>query len=64
MNESETEEVKATEAKPVEETQPEKTGGYGKHPWWYWLLIYVVVGSIVYLAVYYLFFAKSGGLHY
>ena len=35
--------------------------GYGKHPWWQWLLIYLVVAGIVYAIVYFLFFAHSGG---
>lgn len=30
---------------------------YGKKPWWYWLIIYLIVAGLVYLAVYYLFFA-------
>lgn len=44
-----------------------KTGygkGYGKRPLWQWIAIYVVVGGIVYIAIYYLFFAKSGGYNY
>jgi len=38
--------------------------GYGKRPWWQWVLLYIVVGGIVYGAVYYIFFAKSGGYNY
>lgn len=34
--------------------------GYGKRPLWQWILIYVVVGGIVYAAVYYFVFAKRG----
>lgn len=34
--------------------------GYGKRPMWQWVLMYVVVGGIVYGLVYYYFFAGSG----
>lgn len=35
-------------------------GGYGKRPMWQWILIYVVVGLVVYGAVYYFVFANKG----
>lgn len=38
----------------------EKNYGYGKKPLWQWVLIYVVVGGIIYAAVYYFYFAKKG----
>jgi len=28
---------------------------YGKHPLWQWILLYVVVGVIVYAAIYYFY---------
>ena len=34
-----------------------KYGGYSKRPLWQWVLIYLVVGGIIYLAIYYLFFS-------
>lgn len=34
--------------------------GYGKRPMWQWVLIYVVVGTIAYAAIYYFFFKDSG----
>lgn len=34
---------------------------YGKRPLWQWILIYAVVGGLIYAAVYFLFFAKQGG---
>lgn len=40
------------------------TNGYGKRPMWQWVLIYVVIGIIVYGLVYYFVFAKSGGINY
>jgi flagellar basal body-associated protein FliL len=41
---------------------PQKpTKGYGKHSIWYWILIYVVVGAIVYGLIYLLFFSGGGG---
>lgn len=39
-------------------------GGYGKKPWWYWLLIYVVVGGAVYALIYMLFLKSNGGYGY
>jgi len=36
------------------------TEGYGKRPLWQWILIYLIVGGIVYFLVYYFFFSKGG----
>lgn len=33
---------------------------YGKRPLWQWVLIYVVIGGIVYAAIYYFVLAKRG----
>ena len=33
--------------------------GYGKRPLWQWVVIYVVVGAIVYGAIYYFAYAKK-----
>jgi hypothetical protein len=33
--------------------------GYGKRPMWQWIALYVVIGGIVYAAVYYFFFSGS-----
>lgn len=42
--------------------QPGPQGkGYGKRPLWQWIVIYVVIGGIVYGAVYYFAIAKKGG---
>lgn len=38
--------------------------GYGKRPLWQWIVLYVVVGAIVYAVIYWLFFAQSGGYSY
>lgn len=32
---------------------------YGKRPLWQWLLIYIVVGGLLYVAVYYLFLSGN-----
>ena len=42
----------------------EKSGGYGKRPLWQWIVLYVVIGAIVYALVYYFVFAKKGGYNY
>jgi flagellar basal body-associated protein FliL len=39
----------------------EEARGYGKRPLWQWILIYVVIGAIIYGAVYYFFLGKNGG---
>jgi hypothetical protein len=48
----------------ADQNEPVKKGGYGKRPLWQWVLIYVVVGGIVYFAVYYFFFKGKGGYQY
>ncbi len=48
----------------MEETAENKSYGYGKRPLWQWVFIYLVIGAIVYGAIYYLFLAKKGGYNY
>ncbi len=35
--------------------------GYGKRPLWQWVLLYVVVGGLIYLLIWYLFIRSSSG---
>lgn len=35
--------------------------GYGKRPLWQWIVIYLVIGAIVYGLIYYFVIAKKGG---
>lgn len=42
----------------------QKTGGYGKKPMWQWVVIYLIIGGIIYAGVYYFFIAKKGGYSY
>ncbi|MBI4426035.1 MAG: hypothetical protein HY567_00495 [Candidatus Kerfeldbacteria bacterium] len=35
--------------------------GYGKRPLWQWIVIYLVVGGVIYGAIYYFAIAKKGG---
>jgi plastocyanin len=35
--------------------------GYGKRPLWQWVLLYIVIGGIIYGLIYYFVFAKKGG---
>ena len=45
--------------------QKEQGGyGYSKRPWWHWVLLYVVIGGIIYGLIYYFVFAKKGGYNY
>ncbi|MBI3573006.1 MAG: hypothetical protein HY092_02285 [Candidatus Kerfeldbacteria bacterium] len=34
--------------------------GYGKRPLWQWIVIYLVVGGILYYGIYYFAYAKKG----
>lgn len=34
---------------------------YGKRPMWQWILIYLVIGGLIYFAIYYFVFANKGG---
>ncbi len=38
----------------------EEKSGYGKRPIWQWILIYLVIGAVVYGLIYYFVFAKNG----
>ncbi len=35
-------------------------GGYGKRPLWQWIAIYLIIGAVVYGAIYYFAFYKKG----
>lgn len=39
----------------------EYKSGYGKRPLWQWILIYVVIGIVIYGLIYYFVVAKKGG---
>lgn len=39
----------------------EKSNEYSKRPLWQWVLIYIVIGGIVYALIYYFIFAKKSG---
>lgn len=32
---------------------------YGKRPLWQWILLYLIIGGVVYAVVYFLFFANG-----
>lgn len=42
------------------EDQKEYGKGYGKRPLWQWLLIYLIIGGIIYALIYFLFLAPRG----
>ena len=44
----------------MEETAQNTSGGYNKRPLWQWLIIYVILGAIIYGVIYYFFLNKSG----
>lgn len=37
--------------------------GYGKRPLWQWILIYLIIGAVVYGVIYYFFFYKKGSVY-
>lgn len=43
------------------ETVQNTSGGYNKRPLWQWILIYIILGAIIYGAVYYFFLGKNNG---
>lgn len=43
----------------MEETVQNTNGGYNKRPLWQWLAIYVILGAIIYGAIYYFFLSKN-----
>ena len=44
--------------------EEKKSYGYGKKPLWQWVVIYLVIGVLVYGVIYYFFLAKKGGYNY
>ena len=38
--------------------------GYGKRPVWQYLLLYLIIGGVLYFLVYYLFFYSKSGKSY
>ncbi len=38
--------------------------GYGKRPLWQWIVIYLIIGAIVYGLIYYFVIPKIGGYSY
>ncbi|MEK7063973.1 MAG: cupredoxin domain-containing protein [Patescibacteria group bacterium] len=38
--------------------------GYDKRPLWQWLVIYLIIGGLIYAAIYYFYFAKKGASPY
>lgn len=48
----------------MEETVPNNKSGYGKRPLWQWLTIYIVIGAVVYGAIYYFVLGKKNGYNY
>ena len=41
-----------------------KSSYYSKKPLWQWILIYIVIGGIVYALIYYFVIAKTGSSLY
>lgn len=39
----------------------DQQSGYGKRPLWQWIVIYLIIGAVVYGLIYYFVIAKRGG---
>jgi len=48
----------------MEETAQSSSGGYNKRPLWQWLVIYVILGAIIYGGIYYFFLKNNNGYNY
>ena len=48
----------------MEEAVPNNKSGYGKRPLWQWLAIYIVIGVVIYGAIYYLFLKNNNSYNY
>lgn len=48
----------------MEPTENKTPSGYGKKPLWQWILIYVVIGAIIYGVGYYFLAGKKGSNNY
>jgi plastocyanin len=42
------------------DSQQSNKSSYGKRPMWQWILLYLVIGGLLYYAVYYFVYAKKG----
>ncbi len=45
----------------AEEIQSSENYSYGKRPLWQWVVLYVVIGALLYGLIYYFVFANKGG---
>jgi len=45
-------------------SESRKKGYHDERPLWQWLIIYLVIGGIIYAAIYYFYFTKSGTAPY
>ncbi len=42
-----------------EERQDQRRGGYNKRPLWQWIIIYLIIGAIIYGLIYYFIIARG-----
>jgi Leucine-rich repeat (LRR) protein len=48
----------------MEDNYNKNSSGYGKRPLWQWIVLYIVIGGIAYVLIYYFFFTKNNGYTY
>ena len=55
----------STKARPYKKSPSKSTEyKYGKRPLWQWIIIYLILGVIVYGLVYYVVVGRNGGYKY
>jgi len=52
------------EPQDTKEPQNKPSKGYGKRPLWQWIVLYVIIGAIVYGAIYYFMTMGNSGTGY
>ena len=52
---------KSNPEEQAEDALPTQRHGYGKRPMWQWVLLYIIVGGVVYAAIYFIFIASGDG---
>ena len=55
---------KATTKKAASNPASAKANGYGKRPYWQWIVLYLLIGGLLYWIFYMIFFGDTGGYNY
>lgn len=47
----------------AEENSENKASGYGKRPLWQWIVLYLIIGGLIYGLIYFFILSKPGGIY-